>query len=305
MIRALTRRYSRNYLVETGWMYVFILPWIIGFFLWTAGPMLYSIYLSFTKYEILTPPVWVGTKNFTSMASDPLFWQSLKVTTVYSFVSLPLGLFGSLAVAVLMNQKVPGMSYWRTIYYLPAVVSGVPVAILWRWLFNPEFGIINWLLWSLFHIQGPMWLYSKQWVLPAFVVMSLWGIGGGMVIYLAALQGVPTEIYEAAELDGAGAARKFASVTMPMISPVIFFNLVMGIIGSFQVFTQSFVMTEGGPNNASLFLVLYLYRNAFQYFKMGYASALAWVLFGIIMVFTLLVFRSSSVWVYYESEVRR
>ncbi|MHB0877853.1 MAG: carbohydrate ABC transporter permease [Anaerolineae bacterium] len=304
MIRLLVRRYGRNYLVETGWMYFFILPWIIGFVLWTAGPMLYSIYLSFTKYEILTSPVWVGAKNYVTLWSDPLFWQSLKVTTVYSFVSLPLGLFGSLAVAVLMNQKVPGMSYWRTIYYLPAVVSGVPVAILWRWLFNPEFGIINWLLWTLFHVQGPMWLYSKEWVLPAFIVMSLWGLGGGMVIYLAALQGVPTEIYEAAELDGASAGRKFMSVTMPMISPVIFFNLVMGIIGSFQVFTSSFVMTAGGPGNASLFYLLYLYRNAWQYLKMGYASALAWVLFLITMVLTLLTFRSAGAWVYYEGALK-
>ena len=301
---ALGRHYSRNYLAETAWMYFFILPWIIGFFLWTAGPMVYSIYLSFTNYEILTPPVWVGARNYVRLVSDPLFWQSLKVTTVYSFVGLPLGLFGSLAVAVLMNQKVPGMSYWRTIYYLPAVVSGVPVAILWRWLFNPDFGIINWMLWELFHIQGPMWLYSRSWVLPAFILMSLWGIGGGMVIYLAALQGVPSEIYEACELDGASATRKFLSVTMPMISPVILFNLVMGIIGSFQVFTSSYVMTAGGPSNASLFYLLYLYRNAWQFLKMGYASALAWVLFVIIMFFTLLTFRSAGSWVYYEGAIR-
>ena len=303
MVSRFARRYSRNYLVETGWMYLFIMPWILGFLIWTAGPMLYSIYLSFTKYDILTPPQWAGLKNYSYLINDRLFWQSLKVTTIYSFVSLPLGLFGSLAIAVLMNQKVPGMSLWRTVYYLPAVVSGVPVAILWRWLFNPEFGIINWLLWSLFHIEGPMWLYSPQWVLPAFIVMSLWGVGGGMVIYLASLQGVPTEIYEAAELDGANARRKFLSVTIPMISPVIFFNLVMGIIGSFQTFTSSYVMTAGGPSNASLFYLLYLYRNAWQYLKMGYASALAWILFVIIMALTLLTFRSAGGWVYYEGGI--
>jgi multiple sugar transport system permease protein len=304
MYKSLVRRYGRTYLVETGWLYFFIAPWLIGFFLWTAGPMAYSVYLSFTKYEILTPPKWIGAKNYVNLIKDPLFWQSLKVTTVYTFVGLPLGLAGSLAVAVLLNQKVPGMSGWRTIYYIPAVVSGVPVAVLWRWLFNPEFGIINWMLMQFFGIHGPMWLYSKTWVLPAFILMSMWGIGGGMVIYLGALQNVPTEIYEASMLDGAGAWRKFVSVTLPMISPVIFFNLVTGIIGSFQVFTSSYVMTAGGPSNASLFYLLYLYRNAWQYLKMGYASGLAWVLFAIIMVFTVISFRSAGGWVYYEGMAR-
>ncbi len=304
MYKSLLRHYGHTYLVETAWLYFFIFPWLVGFFLWTAGPMAYSVYLSFTKYEILTPPSWIGAKNYVNLVKDPLFWQSLKVTTVYTFVSLPLGLAGSLAVAVLLNQRVPGMSFWRTIYYVPAVVSGVPVAVLWRWLFNPEYGIINWLLWQLFGIQGPAWLYSKTWVIPAFILMSLWGIGGGMVIYLGALQNVPTEIYEAAMLDGAGAMRKFLSVTLPMISPVIFFNLVTGIIGSFQVFTSSYVMTAGGPSNASLFYLLYLYRNAWQYLKMGYASALAWVLFWIIMAFTAISFRSAGGWVYYEGMAR-
>ncbi|MGQ9555343.1 MAG: carbohydrate ABC transporter permease, partial [Anaerolineae bacterium] len=186
-------------------------------------------------------------------------------------------------------------------YYLPAVVSGVSVAILWQLVFNSQWGVLNALLRRLFHIEGPKWLLDERWVLPAFIVMSLWGIGGGMVIYLAGLQSVPTELYEAAELDGANRLKKFRYVALAWISPVIFFNLVMGIIGSFQVFTNSYVMTRGGPNNASLFYLLYLYQNAWEYFKMGYASALAWIAFAVTMVLTLLVIRSSPAWVYYES----
>jgi multiple sugar transport system permease protein len=183
------------------------------------------------------------------------------------------------------------------------VIAGVPVAMLWMWIFNPTFGVLNTAL-AWFGIQGPQWLFDPAWVIPAFIVMSLWGIGGAMVIYLAALQGVPQHLYEAAELDGANVLARFRHVTLPMLSPVIFFNVILSIIGSFQAFTQAFIMTQGGPANASLFYVLYLYRNAFQYFKMGYASAMAWLLLVIIMALTLLVFRSSSVWVFYEGEGR-
>jgi multiple sugar transport system permease protein len=214
-----------------------------------------------------------------------------------------LGLIVGLLIALLMNARVKGMTVFRTIYYLPSVVSGVAVALLWQWVFNPQMGVINGILW-LFKIHGPGWIYDENWVIPSFIIMSLWGVGGSMIIYLASLQGVPTDLYEAASIDGADSKRRFFSITIPMITPVLFFNLIMGLIGSFQVFTQGLVMTSGGPNNASLFFVLYLYRNAFQYFKMGYAAAMAWVLFIIIMVLTLLVFRSSSWWVYYESEVK-
>jgi multiple sugar transport system permease protein len=193
---------------------------------------------------------------------------------------------------------------FRTIFYLPSSISGVPVALLWMWIFSPEFGILNAAL-RLFGIEGPEWLFDPVWVIPAFIVMSLWGIGGGMVIFLAGLQSIPQHLYEAAELDGAGVLGKFWNVTLPMMSSIIFFNLIMSIIGSFQTFTQAFVMTKGGPANASLFYVLYLYRNAIGYFKMGYASAMAWLLFVIILGLTLLVFKSSPMWVYYEAEVRR
>jgi multiple sugar transport system permease protein len=202
-----------------------------------------------------------------------------------------------------MNQSIPGINVFRTIFYLPSSISGVPVALLWMWIFNPEFGILNMAL-RIFGIQGPQWLFDPNWVIPAFIVMSLWGIGGAMVIFLAALQGIPRHLYEAAELDGADIFSRFLNITLPMISPVILFNLVMSIIGSMQTFTQAFVMTKGGPANASLFYVLYLYRSAIGYFKMGYGSAMAWLLLVIILALSGLVLRSSPLWVYYEGEVR-
>jgi len=285
--------------------YLFILPWVLGLIIFTAGPMIASLVISMTRWSIMSPPQWLWFNNYVQAAEDPLFWQSLKVTMSYSALSLPLTLALGLFVAVLMNQKIPAMNLFRTIYYMPSVVSGVAVAILWTLVFNSQWGVLNTILWQVFRVKGPTWLLSETWVLPAFIVMSIWGIGGGMIVYLAGLQSVPTELYEAAQLDGAGRMQKFRYVTIPWISPVIFFNLVMGIIGSFQVFTSSYVMTQGGPNNASLFYLLYLYNNAWKYFKMGYASALAWIAFGITMVVTLLVIRSSSAWVYYEGVRRR
>ncbi|MEZ4736184.1 MAG: sugar ABC transporter permease [Caldilineaceae bacterium] len=231
--------------------------------------------------------------------ADPLFWQSLKVTTLYTVFNVPVTLTAAFLLALLMNNNVRGIALFRTLYYLPSLVSGVAVAMLWTWLLNPKFGLINWGL-DLIGIQGPEWIFSKNWVLPSFILMNLWGAGGAMVIYLAGLQGIPTELYEAAAMDGAGWWSKLFAVTLPMISPVILFNLIIGMINSFQVFTQAYVMTAGGPGNASLFYVLYLYRNAFQYFQMGYASALAWVLFVIIAFFTFLVFRTSRDRVFYQ-----
>jgi multiple sugar transport system permease protein len=281
--------------------FIFLAPWLLGFIIWTGGPLIASIYLSLTQYDIMTPPKWLGLGNYRTLFADNLFWQALKVTTVYTFLSVPLSMLASLGIAVLLNQKVPGLGVFRTIFYLPTVTTGVAVALLWVWMLQPDFGLINNLLWSVFHIRGPSWLYDENWVIPALILKSLWGLGGPMLIYLAALQGIPTQLTEAAELDGANVWQRFWSVTLPMISPVILFNLVMGIIGSFQVFTDAYVMTKGGPNYASYFYVYYLYQNAFQFFKMGFASAQAWVLFLIILVFTALTIRSSSIWVYYES----
>ena len=289
---------------EVGF-YLFISPWLIGFLAFTLGPMVASFVISFMKYDVLTPPSFIGLQNYAIMfTTDPLFWQALRVTTIYTAGAVPLGMVAALFVAILMNQPIRGIYVFRTIYYLPSIITGVPAALLWMWILNPTVGVLNYLL-SFVGIKGPAWLFDERWVLPALIMMSLWGIGGSMIIYLASLQSVPQHLYEAAEIDGAGVWARFWHVTIPMISPVIFFNLVMSIIGSFQVFTSAFVMTQGGPANASLFYVLYLYRNAFSYFKMGYASALAWVLFGIILILSLLVIKSSPAWVYYEGTVKR
>jgi len=286
----------------TGWLWAS--PWILGFLIFTLGPMLASVYYSFTEYAILVPPKWVGLANFrTIFTEDEFFFQALKVTFVYSLISVPLNLCVGFLVAILLNQDIRGVAVWRTIYYLPSVVSGVAVALLWQWIFNADFGLANYLL-GLMGIQGPSWLLDPAWALPSLIVMSLWGVGGGMVIYLAGLQSVPTALYEAAEIDGAGGLRRFIHVTLPMVSPVIFFNLVMGIIGSLQTFTQAFIMTGGGPRRATYFYMLHLYNNAFQWLKMGYASALAWILFFIILGLTLLVLRSSSAWVFYQGEAK-
>jgi multiple sugar transport system permease protein len=284
--------------------YVFISPWLIGFFLWTLGPMVSSLALSFTEYAIVAPPEFVGFRNFAKIfTDDPSFWDALRVTLTYAFVSVPVGIALSLGIALLMNQPVPGIRIWRTIYYLPAVVSGVAVAMLWIWVFHSQFGILNLLLRGV-GIQGPAWLGDPGWALWALVLMSFWSVGSGMIVKLAGLQGIPSELYEAASIDGAGSWHKFWKITLPMITPVLFFNLVMGVIATFQYFTNAYVMTGGGPGRATLFYNLYLYQNAFQYFKMGYASALAWILFLIILAFTLVIFRSSPYWVYYEGQAK-
>ncbi len=290
---------------EELYFYLCISPWIIGFLIFIAGPIFASLFFSFCNYDVVTSPDWVGIQNYKRLFSDPLFWQSLKVTSYYSLVSVPLGIALSLIIAILLNQNIRGLAWFRTIYYMPSVISGVAVSLLWMWIFNPEFGILNFLLWKLFHIQGPAWLMSEEWVIPALIIMSLWGIGGDIVIYLAGLQGIPTELYEAAEIDGANSFNKFLNITIPMMSPVLLFTLIMGIINSFQVFTQAYVMTGGGPHYASLFYVLYIYQNAFQFFSMGYASALSWILFLIMLVLTALIFKSSPLWVYYESTRER
>ena len=280
---------------------LFALPLLIGLLAFTAYPVIRSFVISFARYEIFSPPQFIGVQNYVDLFHDPLFWQSLKVTTLYSILSVPLGLVSGLAVALLMNQKVRGITVFRTIYYLPAVVSGVAVSLLWIWIFNPDFGLAKVAMRGLGLPPQP-WLNDPKTALPSLVFMSLWGVGGGMVIYLAGLQGVPAHLYESARLDGANTVQQFRHVTLPMLTPVIFYNLIMGIIGSFQVFTQAFVMTSGGPANATLFYVLYLFRQAFAYYHMGYASAMAWILFAIILALTLLVFRSSAAWVYYEGE---
>ncbi|RIK35077.1 MAG: ABC transporter permease [Chloroflexi bacterium] len=285
-----------------GWLMAS--PWILGILIWILGPFAAAAYLSFTDYDILSRSNFVGLDNFrTMLTDDPLFWKSMWVTTVYSFVSVPLQIILGLFLALLLNTKIRGLAWFRTAYYLPTVLSGVAVSFLWIWVFSADWGVLNYVL-SWFGIRGPNWLTSERWALPALILMSLWGVGGGMVIYLAGLQGVPSELYEAAEVDGANPWRKFWHITLPMISPVILFQLIMGIIGALQTFTQGYVMTQGGPNSATLFYVLYLWRNAFERLQMGYASALAWAIFAYILILTLLVLRSSGTWVYYTGEVK-
>jgi multiple sugar transport system permease protein len=280
--------------------YLFIMPWIIGFLVLRLGPMLTSLVLSLTDYTILSAPKFVGFGNYIKMfTDDPSFLAAMQVTFTYALVSVPVGICLSLGIALLLNQKTPGVAVWRTVYYLPSVVSGVAVAMLWAWIFHSQFGLINVGLHAI-GIQGPAWLGDPSWALPALIIMSFWGIGAGMVINLAGLQGIPTELYEAASIDGANSWQRFLNVTLPLLSPVLFFSMVVGIIDAFQYFTNAYVMTNGGPGRSTLFYNLFLYQNAFRYYKMGYASALAWLLFLIILIFTLLIFKSSPYWVYYE-----
>lgn len=285
-----------------GWL--FASPWLLGFLLFTVGPMIASAFFAFTEYDVLTQPKWVGWANFDkALTNDPKVGQALKVTSIYAVVSVPLQILLGLCVALLLNTRIRGLQFYRTVYYLPSVLSGVAVALLWRWIYAPNFGLINSFL-ARFDIVGPGWLGDKDWALTSMIGMSLWHVGGGIVIYLAGLQGVPSELYEAVRVDGAGRGAAFWHITLPMITPVLFYNLVIGIITALQIFTQALIMTNGGPHEATLFIVLYLYRNAFQFFKMGYASVLAWILFAYILVLTLLVYRSSGFWVFYAGELK-
>ena len=300
----LTRLWPKTKLArrEALTFYVFISPWLIGFLTLTLYPMLASAYYSLTVYNVVDMR-FVGLQNFQELITDDKFYWSLWVTAKYALVSVPLGISAALAVAVLLNQKVPFLSFWRTLYYLPSVIAGVAVALLWKWLMNPEFGLFNHLLFGPLGIEGPRWFWSEQWVIPSYWIMGLWGIGGPMVIYLAGLQGVPTTLYEAAEIDGASSWQRFWKITIPKISPVILFTLITNLIGALQMFTQVYVISNGlgGPNNASMVYVLYLFLNGFRWFRLGYASALAWVLFVIIVVLTYLMIRVSRNIVYYET----
>jgi multiple sugar transport system permease protein len=282
--------------------YLLISPWLAGFLLFVLGPMVASLFISFTKWDLLSPLKFVGLQNYEKMFTrDPLFWQSLKVTAIYTCVYVPMELAGGLVLALLMNQKLRFVGVFRTIYYLPSVLPGVAFVVLWMWILHPDVGLINTLL-SYIGIEGPRWLADPNWALPALLMMSLWGLGRSMVIYLASLQGIPQHLYEAVAIDGANAWHSFWKITLPMLTPTIFFNLVLSVISTFQTFTSAFVATDGGPLDSTLFYVLYLFRQAFQYFNMGYASALAWILFVVILVLTLLIVRSSGRWVYYEGE---
>jgi multiple sugar transport system permease protein len=282
--------------------YLFASPWIIGFLVFTLGPMVASLIMSFTDYSVMMPTKWLGLANYVEMfTNDRLFGLALYNTVYYSLLTVGSAQVVSLGLALLLNQNLVGMRFYRTAFYAPSLVSGVALAMLWLWILDPNIGFVNNILRAV-GLRGVPWLTSPTWSKPAMALMSIWGFGNTMVIYLAALQDVPVELTEAASIDGAGKVRQFWHITIPMISPTILFNLVMSIIGSFQVFSQAYIMTQGGPLNSTLFYVLYLFRKGFQALFMGYASAMAWFLFLILLVLTALVFRSSPLWVHYATE---
>jgi multiple sugar transport system permease protein len=282
-----------------GWL--FASPFIIGVILFWFGPMLYSLYLVAHEWNMLTPPEFVGFANIRELFTDALLGVSLWNTAYYTFISVPLQLILALSLALALNQGLRGQSLYRVVFYLPSITPAVASAVVWMQIFNPEFGVLNSIL-RVFNIPPVQWLFDPALAKPAFIFMSLWSVGPQVIIFLAGLQNIPQNLLEAAHIDGAGAWGRFRYVVIPMLSPTIFFNLIIGIIGSFQVFTSSFIMTKGGPQNATLFLVLYIYENGFHWFKMGYAAAVSWFLFMIVLIFTLLQLKFARSWVHYEVE---
>jgi multiple sugar transport system permease protein len=298
------RERSAHFWRDTARGYLFILPVVLGLLIWTFGPMIASAYYSLTTYRITSEPQFVGLQNYIDLFTrDRLFAHSLNVTIRYAIMFVAIGQVFSLGVAVLLTQNVRGLPIFRTLFYLPIVVPYVASALLWRYLFNREFGPINAVL-NAVGITGPNWLGSPDWALFSLVIISVWGGAVSTIIYVAGLQNIPEELHEAAKIDGASAVQRFRFVTIPMLTPTIFFNVVTGVIGAFQFFVPAFIMTEGGPARATYFYNLNLYDKAFKWLEMGYASAMAWVLFAIIIVLTLFIFRSSPLWVYYEGEVK-
>lgn len=290
---------------EAKWGYIFLLPWLVGLIIFWIGPILASMVFAVTEYDVLSTPQFVGLENFSrAFTGDKLFWPSLGRTFYYSLVVVPITVVGSLMLAILLNQKLKGTNIFRTLFFLPHLTPAVALAVLWVWLFHPRVGPINSLLQTAFEIQGPGWLTSKEWALPALIIISLWAALGGntMLIFLAGLQGVPQELLEAAEIDGAGTWSKFRNVTLPMISPTLLFNLILGVIGALKVFTLAFVATQGGPSYSTWFYALHIYQQAFAYYRMGYGAALAWIFVVILLVFTYLQLAASKRWVYYGGE---
>jgi multiple sugar transport system permease protein len=299
------RRHLSQRQVEALLGLLFISPYVIHFIVLQAGTILYSLYLSLFDSDMLTHMNFIGLDNYHYLFTiEPLFGQALKVTAIYTFVLVPVATILSMSIAVLLNQNIKYQGIFRTLYYMPAVVSGVAVALVWIWVLHPDFGLSA-VVFEALGMKSPRWFWSEQWALPGLMLVALWGTGTNMLLYLAGLQSIPSQLMEAARIDGAGAVRVFVSITIPMLTPTIFFNVILNMIGSFQVFVPAYVITQGGPNNATLTMVLLIYRKAFQNFHFGYASSIAWVLFLIILFFSLLVFRSSDRWVYYEGGGRR
>lgn len=288
----LARREARRF-------HLFALPWVIGFIFFTGGPIIASFVISFTNWELLSTPEWVGLDNYRQLMEDPDFFLAVRNTMYFGTGSAIFGVALNFVLALMLNIKVRGQGLFRTIIFLPSVLSGIATALLWTHVLHPDYGLINYLL-GFIGVQGPGWLIDEQWAIPGLIIMSVWTTGNAMIIFLAGLQGVPQSLYEAAEIDGAGWWRRFWHVTVPMMSPIIFFNMIVGFIGSLQAFTLILFMTAGGPANATLVLGLYVYRYAFSYFEMGYASTIAWAMFLLIIMFTAVQFWLAKRWVHYE-----
>lgn len=278
--------------------YFYIAPWFIAFAIFSAFPMLLSVYMSFMDWPVIGEPTFIGLDNFKDLIHDEGFRNSLWVTIRYAIVTVPIGMAASLTIALIMNSKIKGLSFYRTVYYLPAIVSGVAVGIIWRWILDPTNGLVNNFL-SIFGIDGPGWLTDPQWVLPSYLLISLWGAGGGMLTYLVALNEVPNDLYESSMMQGANYFTRLYKITIPMMKPILYYNLIMGIIGAFKKFTDAYIL--GGAGGEADFIMLHIYDTAFKYFKMGYASAMSWVFLVIILLITLLVFKFSDFWKYSQN----
>ena len=292
----------KNFLRDNGPAYLFLLPWIIGLCVLTLGPMVSSLYLSFTTYDLLTSSEWIGLGNYEKMfLGDPRYMNALKVTFIFVFTSVPFKLIFALIIALLLNKGLRGLGFYRTVYYIPTLLGGsVAIAVIWKKMFSSD-GVLNQIVLGLFGYQGPDWVANPKYAIYSIVALSAWQFGSTMIIFLAGLKQVPTEFYEAAKVDGASKMRQFFNVTLPLITPVVLFNIVIQMISAFQSFTQAFIISggSGGPIDSTLFYTLYLYIKGFTLFEMGYASAMAWILLLIISIFTALVFRSSRYWVNY------
>jgi multiple sugar transport system permease protein len=302
-----TQSYKRLSFEETFWGWVFIIPAVLGLILFKVGPVLASLAFSFTKYDIISPPKYIGIENYRKLMTDAFWLKSIQVTLKYTVLFIPLALIVAYVIALLMSQDLKGIHIYRTMWYLPSLVPVVAGAIVWRWALNPEFGPINYPL-RVLGLDAPGWLTDPRWIIPSVVLIQLWAVGSSALIFLAAIKGVPETYYEAAEVDGANTWTRFWNITLPMTSSVIFFQLILLVITSFQVFGVAYILFSGqttsdpaGPGNSALFYVLYTYRNAFGYFKNGYASAMAWIMFIVVMLLTILFFRTQKMWVYYET----
>ena len=296
----MTKRQRRNLLIALG----FLSPWLIGFIWFRGGAVIASLVISFTEWNMFNPPEFVGFQNYIKLfTDDPLFWKSLRVTLLYSVVVVPASIVFAFTIAMILNQRLKGLFLLRTIFYIPCLISGVALAVIWSIILNPDIGFVNQVI-GVFGIEGPKWLWDKRWALPGLMMMGTWMYAGNMIIYLAGLQAIPTQLYESVEIDGGNSVHKFFHITIPMMTPILFFQIIMQLVLCLHVFEIGYVMTRGGPENATLFFNLQLYYRAFTDFRMGIACAMAWVLFLIIIGLTIVLFKTSNRWVYYAGERR-